>query len=810
MRVRRAPASGSLALAATEGDRDRPAGDLDDVPRRGARLVPDPRPGRLARRRRPGVADDEFVAFQKAWFQELRGAGYAVPALAGGVGRRHVDRRAGRALPGAGGARRAPAGAGVRLDPPRRVDAARTPAPTSSAQRHLPAILDGEIWCQGFSEPDAGSDLASLRDHAPGGTATASWSTARRSGPAAPPHADWCLLLARTDPDAPKRHGISYFLLDMRSPGIDVRPIRQATGESHFCEMFLDDVVIPGRNLVGRRERRLAGGPGDAQRRAGHDDARAGRAARQRRVPLAGRGVRAARPRRRRVRSTTRVVAGPAGRVRDRGRPACGRCAATSSSAHDAGHGRSGRRLDREAVLQRAAAADDRLRRRDRRARRPHRAAEAACRAGGSRARGCSTSSARGSGRSPAARARSSARSSASAASACPGNRSAADDDRLRRPPRRAAGRGPRPARPTVARRRRASTGAARRRRAGSASRCPRRSTAPARPSPRSAVVLEEMGRAATTGAVPRHRRCSASARSAWSRRPPARRRCSAGSPRGRSASRSPRADGGGRLPSADAAVPRSHRSADGVRLDGRADVRARRRRRRPAAARWRGDPDGGAAWSSSSTPAPPGCRSSRSRCSTPPGASAPCVADGGVGRPTARSGASRGDPAAPRQRCSTGRAVAVACDSLGLGAGDARRHGRLRRRSATSSAGRSARSRRSSTPAPTCSCRSRWSRAARRAGRRRPSPTAIRTPRSRRPDGQVATSARAAVDVVGKAMQLHGGIGYTWESGIHVYLKRAVLNRSLFGSPLAHRRLPGRDLGPSRWPRGRRGLDCR
>ena len=64
-------------------------------------------------------------------------------------------------------------------------------------------------------------------------------------------YAGWCLLLARTDPAARKRRGISYFLLDMRTPGIDVRPIRQATGESHFCEVFLTDVVIPATQLVG-------------------------------------------------------------------------------------------------------------------------------------------------------------------------------------------------------------------------------------------------------------------------------------------------------------------------------------------------------------------------------------------------------------------------------------------------------------------------------------------------------------------------------------------------------------------------------
>jgi alkylation response protein AidB-like acyl-CoA dehydrogenase len=117
-------------------------------------------------------------------------------------------------------------------------------------RRHLPAILDGETWVQGFSEPEAGSDLASLRTSARrvGDSYVVSGQKLWASGGK---DADWCLLLARTDPDAPKRKGILYFLLDMTTPGVEVRPIRNAIGDSHFCEIFLNDVAIPAGNLVG-------------------------------------------------------------------------------------------------------------------------------------------------------------------------------------------------------------------------------------------------------------------------------------------------------------------------------------------------------------------------------------------------------------------------------------------------------------------------------------------------------------------------------------------------------------------------------
>jgi len=203
------------------------------------------------RERMAGASEADYVAYQRWWFDEMRKVGLATP---------HWPRDW-------GGADLSLRHQTVIFEEIARVGAPNPDLFTISLY-HLPATLfahgspaqrerylegvkaRGEVWCQGFSEPNAGSDLASLRTRAErkGEVYVVNgqkvWSSYGM-------FADFCLLLARTDPSAKKQAGISYFILNMKTPGVTVRPIRQATGNAEFSEIFLDNVEIPAENLIG-------------------------------------------------------------------------------------------------------------------------------------------------------------------------------------------------------------------------------------------------------------------------------------------------------------------------------------------------------------------------------------------------------------------------------------------------------------------------------------------------------------------------------------------------------------------------------
>lgn len=193
---------------------------------------------------------EAFAAQQRQWFAKLVEAGYAVPhwpAEWPGGGRTLAEQK-------------------VIYEELARADAPRLllsfvstyhafatlhecGTPEQQA-RYLPAILEGETWCQGFSEPNAGSDLAAIRTKAvrKGDVYVVDgqkvWSTMAQ-------YADRCLLLVRTSSEGPKQAGMTYLLMDMKAPGVTIRPIHQIQGDEEFAEIFLDGVEIPVSERVG-------------------------------------------------------------------------------------------------------------------------------------------------------------------------------------------------------------------------------------------------------------------------------------------------------------------------------------------------------------------------------------------------------------------------------------------------------------------------------------------------------------------------------------------------------------------------------
>ena len=193
---------------------------------------------------------DEVMAFRREWQLKLHAAGWAGiswPKEYGGRGATMIEQAI---FVGEAARQEAPSPAnvlGLAMGGPV-VIAHGTDA---QKQRYLEPILTGEeIWCQGFSEPESGSDLASLKTRAvkDGDEWVVSgqkvWTTFAQ-------YAKWCMLVARTDPDAPKHQGLTYFLMDMEQEGVEAKPLVQITGEGEFNEVFIDEARIPEENVVG-------------------------------------------------------------------------------------------------------------------------------------------------------------------------------------------------------------------------------------------------------------------------------------------------------------------------------------------------------------------------------------------------------------------------------------------------------------------------------------------------------------------------------------------------------------------------------
>jgi alkylation response protein AidB-like acyl-CoA dehydrogenase len=200
---------------------------------------------------RPGDADMNSAG--RRFEKQLAGKGWltlAWPKEYGGAGASHMDQmifREETAYAGAPGS----GGQGVSMVGP----CLMVHGTEDQKKQHLPRIAHGEVhWAQGFSEPGSGSDLASLQTRAirDGDDFVINGQKIWTSGAH---EADWIHVLTRTDPDAPKHRGISYFLLDMRTPGVTVRPLINMLGDHEFNEVFFEDVRVPVRNMLGEENR---------------------------------------------------------------------------------------------------------------------------------------------------------------------------------------------------------------------------------------------------------------------------------------------------------------------------------------------------------------------------------------------------------------------------------------------------------------------------------------------------------------------------------------------------------------------------
>jgi alkylation response protein AidB-like acyl-CoA dehydrogenase len=196
------------------------------------------------------VEDPRWIEIARAWQRRLFEGGWAAiswPTEYSGRGATVVERWLFDQALDQVGAPRPPAQSYVDLIGP----ALLQHGTTDQRRRYLAPMINGdELWCQGFSEPGAGSDLAALacRGDRRGDEYVVNGQKVWTSNADI---ADWCFLLCRTEPDAPKHKGISLLLVDMKTPGITVRPLTQMTDDAEFCEVFFEDVRVPAANMVG-------------------------------------------------------------------------------------------------------------------------------------------------------------------------------------------------------------------------------------------------------------------------------------------------------------------------------------------------------------------------------------------------------------------------------------------------------------------------------------------------------------------------------------------------------------------------------